>query len=1065
MPKNPNVKKVMVIGSGPIVIGQAAEFDYAGTQACRSLKEEGVEVILVNSNPATIMTDKNIADKVYIEPLTVDVIKQIIEKEKPDSLLPNMGGQAGLNLGMELAESGFLDSHGVTLLGTTAETIRNAEGRQEFKDLMERIGEPCAPSLLVENIQDGVDFANKIGYPVVLRPAYTLGGSGGGIAHNLAELESILENGLRLSRVGQVLVERCISGWKEIEYEVMRDSAGNCITVCNMENIDPVGVHTGDSIVVAPSQTLSDKEYQMLRTSALNIINELKITGGCNVQFALHPTSFEYCVIEVNPRVSRSSALASKATGYPIAKVAAKIALGYTLDEIKNAITGKTYASFEPTLDYCVVKVPRLPFDKFITAKRTLTTQMKATGEVMSICTNFEGALMKALRSLEQHVDCLRSYDFTELTKEEVIERLKIVDDQRIYVIAEALRKGVSYDEIHEITMVDHWFIDKLAILVEMEDALEKGPLTVELLREAKRIEFPDTVISRLTGKSVEEIRKMRYDNGIVASYKMVDTCAAEFEAATPYYYSVYGGENEAIETNDRKKVLVLGSGPIRIGQGIEFDFCSVHATWAFAKAGYETIIVNNNPETVSTDFDIADKLYFEPMTAEDVENIVNIEKPDGAVVQFGGQTAIKLTEDLMKMGVPILGTKAEDVDAAEDRELFDEILEQTGIPRAAGGTVFTAEEAKAVANRLGYPVLVRPSYVLGGQGMQIAISDAEIEEFMAVINQYTQEHPILVDKYLMGKELEVDAVCDGTDILIPGIMEHIERTGVHSGDSISVYPAPTVSDKVKETIAEYSRRLAKALHVIGLINIQFISVGDEVYVIEVNPRSSRTVPYISKVTGIPIVDLASEVIMGKKIRDLGYEPGLQPAADYFAIKMPVFSFEKIRGAEISLGPEMKSTGECLGIAKTFNEALYKAFLGAGVDLPKYKQMIITVKDADKGEAIEIGRRFEKLGYTIYATRSTANALKEAGVSARKVNKIHQESPTVMDLLLGHKIDLVIDTPTQGRDKSRDGFLIRRTAIETGVNCLTSLDTANALLTSLENTDAKKLTLIDIAQI
>ena len=763
--------------------------------------------------------------------------------------------------------------------------------------------------------------------------------------------------------------------------------------------------------------------------------------------------------------MSRSSALASKATGYPIAKVAAKIALGYTLDEIKNAITGKTYASFEPTLDYCVVKVPRLPFDKFITAKRTLTTQMKATGEVMSICTNFEGALMKALRSLEQHVDCLRSYDFTELTKEELVERLKIVDDQRIYVIAEALRKGVSYDEIHEITMVDHWFIDKLAILVEMEDALEKGPLTVELLREAKRIEFPDTVISRLTGKSVEEIKKMRYDNGIVASYKMVDTCAAEFEAATPYYYSVYGGENEAIETNDRKKVLVLGSGPIRIGQGIEFDFCSVHATWAFAKAGYETIIVNNNPETVSTDFDIADKLYFEPLTAEDVENIVNIEKPDGAVVQFGGQTAIKLTEDLMKMGVPILGTKAEDVDAAEDRELFDEILEQTGIPRAAGGTVFTAEEAKAVANRLGYPVLVRPSYVLGGQGMQIAISDAEIEEFMAVINQYTQEHPILVDKYLMGKELEVDAVCDGTDILIPGIMEHIERTGVHSGDSISVYPAPTVSDKVKETIAEYSRRLAKALHVIGLINIQFISVGDEVYVIEVNPRSSRTVPYISKVTGIPIVDLASEVIMGKKIRDLGYEPGLQPAADYFAIKMPVFSFEKIRGAEISLGPEMKSTGECLGIAKTFNEALYKAFLGAGVDLPKYKQMIITVKDADKGEAIEIGRRFEKLGYTIYATRSTANALKEAGVSARKVNKIHQESPTVMDLLLGHKIDLVIDTPTQGRDKSRDGFLIRRTAIETGVNCLTSLDTANALLTSLENTDAKKLTLIDIAQI
>ncbi|MBE5869877.1 MAG: carbamoyl-phosphate synthase large subunit [Lachnospiraceae bacterium] len=1065
MPKNPNVKRVMVIGSGPIVIGQAAEFDYAGTQACRSLKEEGVEVILVNSNPATIMTDKNIADKVYIEPLTVDVIKEIIEKEKPDSLLPNMGGQAGLNLGMELAESGFLDSHGVTLLGTTAETIRNAEGRQEFKDLMERIGEPCAPSLLVENVEDGVAFANKIGYPVVLRPAYTLGGSGGGIAHNQTEIEEILENGLRLSRVGQVLVERCIAGWKEIEYEVMRDSAGNCITVCNMENIDPVGVHTGDSIVVAPSQTLSDKEYQMLRTSALNIIDELKITGGCNVQFALHPTSFEYCVIEVNPRVSRSSALASKATGYPIAKVAAKIALGYTLDEIKNAITGKTYASFEPTLDYCVVKVPRLPFDKFITAKRTLTTQMKATGEVMSICNSFEGGLMKALRSLEQHVDCLLSYNFSDLNREELLERLKIVDDQRIFVIAEALRKGITYEEIHDITMVDVWFIDKLAIIVEMEDALKKGPLTVELLREAKRIEFPDNVISRLTGVAEDEIKKMRYDNGIVAAYKMVDTCAAEFEAATPYYYSVYGGENEAVETHDRKKVLVLGSGPIRIGQGIEFDFCSVHATWAFSKAGYETIIVNNNPETVSTDFDIADKLYFEPLTAEDVENIVNIEKPDGAVVQFGGQTAIKLTEDLMKMGVPILGTKAEDVDAAEDRELFDRILQETEIPRAAGGTVYTAEEAKEVANRLGYPVLVRPSYVLGGQGMQIALSDAEIEEFMAVINRYAQDHPILVDKYLMGKELEVDAVCDGTDILIPGIMEHIERTGVHSGDSISVYPAPTISEKVKETIAEYSRRLAKALHVIGLINIQFIAVGDEVYVIEVNPRSSRTVPYISKVTGIPIVDLATDVILGKKIKDLGYEPGLQPQAGYFAIKMPVFSFEKIRGAEISLGPEMKSTGECLGISRSFNDALYKAFLGAGIDLPKHKQLIITVKDADKGEAIEIGRRFEKLGYTIYATRSTAAALKEAGVKARKVNKIHQESPTVMDLLLGHRIDLVIDTPTQGRDKSRDGFLIRRTAIETGVNCLTSLDTAKALLTSLEHAGEGEMSLIDIAQL
>ncbi len=845
----------------------------------------------------------------------------------------------------------------------------------------------------------------------------------------------------------------------------MRDCAGNCITVCNMENIDPVGVHTGDSIVVAPSQTLSDKEYQMLRTSALNIISELNITGGCNVQFALHPTSFEYCVIEVNPRVSRSSALASKATGYPIAKVAAKIALGYTLDEIRNAITGKTYASFEPALDYCVVKMPRLPFDKFITAKRTLTTQMKATGEVMSICTNFEGALMKAIRSLEQHVDCLRSYDFSALDREALLRRLEKVDDQRIYVIAEALRKGISQDAIYDITRIDRWFIDKIAILVEMEHALETQPLTLELLKEAKRLEFPDSVIARLAGIEETAVKQMRYAGHVTAAFKMVDTCAAEFEASTPYYYSCYDGVNEAVETNPPKKVLVLGSGPIRIGQGIEFDYCSVHATWAFSKAGYETIIINNNPETVSTDFDIADKLYFEPLTPEDVENIVNIEKPDGAVVQFGGQTAIKLTESLMKMGVPILGTKAEDVDAAEDRELFDRILEETQIPRAAGGTVYTAEEAKEVANRLGYPVLVRPSYVLGGQGMQIAISDEEIEEFMEIINRIAQDHPILVDKYLQGKELEVDAVCDGTDILIPGIMEHIERTGVHSGDSISVYPAHTISGTVKETIAEYTRRLAKALHVKGLINIQFIAVGEEVFVIEVNPRSSRTVPYISKVTGIPIVDLATEVIIGKTIRELGYEPGLQKEADYVAVKMPVFSFEKIRGAEISLGPEMKSTGECLGIAKTFNEALYKAFLGAGIDLPKHKRMIITVKDADKGEAIEIGRRFEALGYTIYATRSTAKALNDAGVKAKKVNKIQQESPTVMDLILGHKIDLVIDTPTQGRDKSRDGFLIRRVSIETGVNCITALDTAKALATSLESKNDNPLTLVNIAEL
>ena len=1065
MPKNPNIKKVLVIGSGPIVIGQAAEFDYAGTQACRSLKEEGMEVVLLNSNPATIMTDKDIADRVYIEPLTVEVVEQLIQKEKPDSVLPTLGGQAGLNLAMELEEKGFLKENNVRLIGTTAQTIKKAEDRQEFKDTMEKIGEPVAASLVVHDVQAGIDFTNKIGYPVVLRPAYTLGGSGGGIAYNEEELIEILSNGLRLSRVGEVLVERCIAGWKEIEYEVMRDSVGNCITVCNMENIDPVGVHTGDSIVVAPSQTLGDKEYQMLRTSALNIITELGITGGCNVQYALNPDSFEYCVIEVNPRVSRSSALASKATGYPIAKVAAKIALGYTLDEIPNAITGKTYASFEPMLDYCVVKIPRLPFDKFISAKRTLTTQMKATGEVMSICNNFEGALMKAIRSLEQHVDSLMSYDFSHLSKDELIEELHIVDDMRIWRIAEAIRQGISYDEIHEITKIDVWFIDKLAILVEMEQALQAKELDEDLLREAKRLEFPDYLVAKLAGKTEEEVKALRKQYDITAAYKMVDTCAAEFAATTPYYYSVYGGENEAVETNDRKKVLVLGSGPIRIGQGIEFDFCSVHCTWAFKKEGYETIIINNNPETVSTDFDIADKLYFEPLTPEDVENIVNIEHPDGAVVQFGGQTAIKLTEALLKMGVPILGTSAENVDAAEDRELFDEILEQCEIPRPKGHTVFTAEEAKKAANELGYPVLVRPSYVLGGQGMQIAISDEDVDEFIGIINRIAQEHPILVDKYLQGKEIEVDAVCDGTDILIPGLMEHIERAGVHSGDSISVYPAQSISQHAKDTIVEYTKRLARSLHVIGMINIQFIVCGEDVYVIEVNPRSSRTVPYISKVTGIPIVPLATKVILGHTIRELGYEPGLQREADYIAIKMPVFSFEKIRGADIALGPEMKSTGECLGIAKTFNEALYKAFLGAGINLPKYKNMIITVKDEDKEDIVPIAQRFQALGYKIYATRNTAKALNENGVNAIRTNKIEQPSPNLMDLILGHKIDLVIDTPSQGVEHSKDGFVIRRNAIETGVNVLTSLDTATALVTSLENTDVKKLTLIDIATI
>lgn len=1065
MPRITDIKKVMVLGSGPIVIGQAAEFDYAGTQACRSLKEEGIEVVLVNSNPATIMTDKDIADKVYIEPLNVDVVKKIIKEEQPDSILPTLGGQAGLNLAMELEESGFLKENNVRLIGTTALTIKKAEDRLEFKNTMEKLKEPVAASTIVEDVEAAVEFAKEIGYPIVVRPAYTLGGSGGGIADDEASLRLICENGLRLSRVGQCLIERSIAGWKEIEYEVMRDSRGNCITVCNMENLDPVGVHTGDSIVVAPSQTLSDKEHQMLRTSALNIIDELGITGGCNVQYALNPHTFEYCVIEVNPRVSRSSALASKATGYPIAKVAAKIALGYTLDEIKNAVTGRTFASFEPALDYVVVKIPRLPFDKFITAKRTLTTQMKATGEVMSICTNFEGALMKAIRSLEQHVDSLIVNYYEGFTDEDIKDELQKVDDRRIFLIAEAIRRGITPEYIHSITKIDEWFIDKIERLVRCELRLKNEELTRELLFEAKRMEFPDKVIAKLTGKTEKEIYDCRIKENIIAGFKMVDTCAAEFEAVTPYYYSCFDGENENTSVTDKKKVLVLGSGPIRIGQGIEFDFCSVHCVWAFSKAGYETIIINNNPETVSTDFDIADKLYFEPLTPEDVRNVVELEKPYGAVVQFGGQTAIGLTKALMEMGVKILGTSAEDVDAAEDREIFDNILNETGIPRASGGTVFTADEAVEVANRLGYPVLVRPSYVLGGAGMRIAISDSDIREYINIINRNVQEHPILVDKYLMGEELEVDAVCDGEDILIPGIMQHIERAGIHSGDSISVYPSQNISAELIERIEDYTRKLAKSLHVIGLVNIQFIIYENEVYVIEVNPRSSRTVPYISKVTGIPIVELAAKVIMGEKIRNLGFEPGLQKEAPYVAVKMPVFSFEKLRGAEISLGPEMKSTGECLGIAKTFDEALFKAFLGAGIDLPIHKKMIITVCDEDKKEIVPIAAGFNKLGYEIYATRGTAEVLKNNGVEVTQVNKLEQAAPTLMDLLLAHNIDLVIDTPSKGAGKSKDGFLIRRVAIETGVSVITALDTATALLRSLTNSHKDELEMIDIATV
>ena len=1050
MPRNNDIKKVLVIGSGPIVIGQAAEFDYAGTQGCIALREEGVEVVLINSNPATIMTDKDIADEVYIEPLTAEFVKKVIKKERPDSLLPTLGGQAGLNLAMELFEEGFLKKENVRLIGTTSLTIKKAEDRDTFKQTMEKIGEPIAASKVVENVKDGVEYAKTLGYPVVLRPAYTLGGSGGGIVYNEVELIETLENGLRLSRVGQVLVERCIAGWKEIEYEVMRDGIGNVITVCNMENIDPVGVHTGDSIVVAPSQTLGDKEYQMLRSSALNIITELNITGGCNVQYALNPDSFEYCVIEVNPRVSRSSALASKATGYPIAKVAAKIALGYTLDEIKNAVTKKTYAAFEPMLDYVVVKMPRLPFDKFISAKRELGTQMKATGEVMSICNNFEGGLMKAIRSLEQHVNSLLDYDYGKLDTESLKSELQRVDDRRIWVIAEAIRKGISFEEIHKITKIDIWFISKIANIVKTENRLSSEILDEELLKEVKRLEFSDSLIAKLSNKSEEEIKTLRHRLDIRAVYKMVDTCAGEFKAQTPYFYSCYGGSNEA-KRSYRKKVLVLGSGPIRIGQGIEFDFCSVHSTWEFKRLGYETVIINNNPETVSTDFDIADKLYFEPLTPEDVESIVDIEKPDGAVVQFGGQTAIKLTQSLMKMGVPILGTDAKNVDAAEDRELFDKILEECKIPRPRGETVYKVKEAKEAANRLGYPVLVRPSYVLGGQGMQIATNDNDIDGFMEIINRIAQEHPILVDKYILGKEIEVDAVYDGKDILIPGIMEHIERTGVHSGDSISVYPVQSLSDTVKSKIVEYTKRLAKALHIKGMINIQFIADGEDVYVIEVNPRSSRTVPYISKVTGVPIISLATRAICGESIKDMGFGTGILREPDLVAVKMPVFSFEKIKGADISLGPEMKSTGECLGIGKNFNEALYKAFVGAGIRLPKHKKMIITVRDSEKSKVIDIAKRFQALGYIIYSTKGTAKVLNDNGVNAIVIRKLEEEGPNILNLILSHEIDIVIDVPMRGIAGSKDGFIIRRNAIETGVNVLTSTDTAKALVSSLEN--------------
>ena len=1068
MPKNPNIKKVLVLGSGPIVIGQAAEFDYAGTQACRALKEEGIEVVLVNSNPATIMTDKDIADHVYIEPLNIPSVTQVIEKEKPDSILPTLGGQTGLNLAMALYEDGTLEKYGVTLLGTSPDSIRKAEDRQGFKDCMESIGQPCVTSEVVESVEDAVAFAEKIGYPVIVRPAYTLGGTGGGIAYDEPSLREIADRGIHLSRVGQVLIERCIAGWKEIEFEVMRDGAGNVITVCSMENIDPVGVHTGDSIVVAPTQTLANKEYQMLRTAALDIITALEIEGGCNVQFALNPDSYEYAVIEVNPRVSRSSALASKATGYPIAKVAAKIALGYTLDEIPNAVTGKTTACFEPTLDYCVLKIPRLPFDKFTTASRTLGTQMKATGEVMAIANSFEGALMKAIRSLELNVRALKLDKLEGLYTDEIEDLLVQVTDERLFVVAEALRRGFSPQKINHITKMDIWFLEGFQRIIDMENELErcKGVPSADTLKRAKEMCFADSYIGTLCGMKQAEVKALREKYGIVPSFKMVDTCAAEFDAETPYYYSSYDGENEAVETSDRKKVLVLGSGPIRIGQGIEFDYCSVHSVWAFKRLGYETIIINNNPETVSTDFDVADKLYFEPLTAEDVQNIVEQEKPWGAVVQFGGQTAIKLAKALTEMGVQILGTSADGVDAAEDRERFDEILEKCGIPRAKGRTVFTTQEALQAANELGYPVLVRPSYVLGGQGMEIAYNDRNIEDFMKIINMTVQEHPILIDKYLMGRELEVDGVFDGEDILIPGIMEHVERAGVHSGDSIAVYPPINLEDKHRELILKHTKNMAKHLNVIGLINAQYILYNDDIYVIEVNPRSSRTIPYISKVTGVPIIDLATKVMLGQKLKDLGYGTGIYKEADYYAVKAPVFSFEKLTDVDTGLGPEMKSTGEVLGLAETYPQALLKAFKGCGLRVPKRgSRVIVTVKDEDKPEMIGIARGFEEMGIEIYATSGTCDALTAAGIACKRVNRVSQSHPNILDMIQSGTVDLIINTPTKGRKHDSDGFKIRRSAVEHSVACVTAIDTARAVLTVREQSRSEDLTPIDITKI
>ena len=1064
MPLRKDIKKVLVIGSGPIIIGQAAEFDYAGAQACRALKQEGLEVVLINSNPATIMTDKAMADKIYIEPLTLDVVKRVIEIEKPDSVLSTLGGQTGLTLSMQLAEEGFLKSHHVKLLGANPETIHKAEDRQAFKDTMEKIGEPCIPSKVVETVEDAVDFAQEISYPVIVRPAFTLGGTGGGIAYDEEQLRDISTNGLRLSPITQVLIEKCISGWKEIEFEVIRDSKGNVITVCSMENFDPVGVHTGDSIVIAPAVTLSDREYQMLRTASLNIISELKVEGGCNCQFALHPESMQYAVIEVNPRVSRSSALASKATGYPIAKVATKIAVGYTLDEIINQVTGKTYACFEPALDYVVIKFPKWAFDKFVYAKRTLGTQMKATGEVMAIGTSFEQAMMKAVRSTELGVDSMNMKKYQEMPTEELLHLLKSgVEDERSFQVFAALKHGVSIQEIHEITLIDEWFLDKLLNLVELEQWLSEGELTEEKYLTAKQYGYLDKTIERMSGQPCPI-----HQNAV---FKMVDTCAGEFKAETPYFYSTYDEENEAQQFIDRtnsgkKKVIVFGSGPIRIGQGIEFDYCSVHCVWTLKELGYEAIICNNNPETVSTDFDTGDRLYFDPLTPEDVDNIIETEKPYGVVVQFGGQTAIKLTRYLADKGVNILGTSADDIDAAEDRERFDELLEQCGIPRPEGFTVMTTKEAVKVADQLGYPVLLRPSYVLGGQNMIIAHSEQDVIEYMGIITSHMIENPVLIDKYMMGTEVEVDAICDGKDFLIPGIMEHVERAGVHSGDSISIYPAQNLSKKVTETIIEYTKRLALALHVSGLVNIQYVVYRGEVYVIEVNPRSSRTVPYISKVTGIPMVDIATKIMFGATLKELGCETGLHPAGDYVAVKVPVFSFEKLQDVDTMLGPEMKSTGECLGIGRTFEDALLKGLVAAGYDLKKEGGVLISVRDSEKKEMIRIADKFSRMGFELYATSGTASYLNRNMIATNTVRKISEGSPNTIDLLESGKIHYMISTSAKGRMPARDSVKMRRKSVERSICSLTAVDTANALANVLlSGKTMEDVELVDITKI